>query len=79
MSADAEIERWSPIVLALARELWVVRDRLKVMEELLVAQGALTVNAIDRFQPNAEQQARLDQDCEAFLNQLIAQLRSVKT
>jgi hypothetical protein len=76
MMTDSEIERWSPVVLALARELWVVRDRVRVMEALLVSRGTLTVNAIDQYQPSAEQQTRLDQDCEVFLGQLLAQMRS---
>lgn len=79
MPTDSEIDRWSPVVLALARELWVVRDRVRVMEALLTDRGILAANAIDHYQPTTEQQARLDQDCEAFLSQLIAQMRGIKT
>lgn len=73
--ADSEIGRWSPVVLALARELWVVRDRVRAMEQLLTAQGTLAADAIDRYQPSAEQQAQLDHDCEEFVSRLIAEIR----
>lgn len=73
--ADTEIARWSPVVLALARELWVVRDRVRAMEQLLTAQGTLAADAIDRYQPTAEQQAQLDRDCEEFVSRLIVEMR----
>jgi hypothetical protein len=54
MPSDSEINRWSPVVLALARELWVVRDRVRVMEAMLIDRGILAVNAIDNYQPTTE-------------------------
>jgi hypothetical protein len=79
MPSDSEIDRWSPVVLALARELWVVRDRVRVMEAMLTDRRILAVNALDNYQPTTEQQTRLDEECEAFLSQLIAQMRGIKT
>ena len=79
MPSDSEIDRWSPVVLALARELWVVRDRVRVMEAMLTDRGILAVNALDNYQPTTEQQTRLDEECEAFLSQLIAQMQGIKT
>jgi hypothetical protein len=73
--ADTEIARWSPVVLALARELWVVRDRVRAMEQLLTAHGTLAAGEIDRHQPSTEQQAQLDHDCEAFVARLVAEMR----
>lgn len=73
--ADAEIARWSPVVLALARELWVIRDRVRAMEQLLAIQGTLAAGAIDRYQPTDEQQAQLDHDCDEFVSRLIAEMR----
>ena len=73
--ANTEIARWSPVVLALARELWVVRDRVRVMEKLLTAQGILAGNALEQDQPTDAEQAQLDSDCDAFVSRLIAEMR----
>ena len=47
------------IVLELAAELWVVRERVFVMEAVLHNQGVAVSEAIEAFVPTAEQAARL--------------------
>ena len=47
------------IVLELAAELWVVRERVFVVEAVLQNQGIAVSNAIEGFTPTAEQQAIL--------------------
>lgn len=47
------------IVLELAAELWVVRERVFVVEAVLQNQGIAVSNAIEAFTPTAEQQATL--------------------
>ena len=47
-------------LLALTREVWVLTDRIMVTEALLAARGIDLADAIDRFQPDAAFQARLD-------------------
>ncbi len=74
--SESEVARWTPVVLALARELWVVRDRVCIMESLLTTQGTLSKDAIDKFQPGTEQQAQLDRDCESFVAKLVAGMQS---
>jgi hypothetical protein len=66
--------RWTPVVLALARELWVLRDRVRVLECVLAARGALAADEIDQYQPNETQQLQLDRDCEAFVARLVEEM-----
>jgi hypothetical protein len=47
------------IVLELAAELWVVRERLFVVEAVLQSQGIAVSEAVEAFVPDAAQQATL--------------------
>lgn len=48
-------------LLALTREVWVLTDRMAVMEEVLARKGTDIRAEIDAFQPDAEFQARLNE------------------
>jgi hypothetical protein len=47
------------IVLELAAELWVVRERVFVVEAVLQNQGIAVTEAVEAFVPDAAQQAKL--------------------
>jgi hypothetical protein len=47
-------------VLALTREVWVLTDRLAVLEAVLATHGIDAASAIEAYQPDAELQAALD-------------------
>jgi len=47
------------IVLELAAEIWVVRERVFVVEAVLQSQGIAVSEAVEAFVPDAEQQATL--------------------
>ena len=56
------------MVVGLLSELWITRDRLSIVEELLVQKGSLTAGAVDAFewsQPRAE-------EMEALRDQIVA-------
>lgn len=42
------------MVLALTSELWQLKDRTLVLEQLLLEGGVLSASAIDDFQPSGE-------------------------
>lgn len=54
-------------VLALTRELWVVRDRQMVTEAVLAGRGIDIQDEVDRFQPDAALQSRLDQERDRII------------
>jgi hypothetical protein len=58
--APGSLDRVADAVLALTREVWVLRDRQMVLEKVLADHGIDAVAAIDRFTPDAAFQARLD-------------------
>lgn len=73
-SGDIKQEPWLAAMLALAREVWVLRDRQRMLENLLSQRGLLAADAVDRYQPTSEAQTQIDKDCEAFVAGLVAHL-----
>lgn len=69
---DPNVDRVLGVVLELAAEVHVLRDRLATVELLLERQGTLTRADLDAFTPDpaeaAERQARRD----AFVRRLLA-------
>ena len=69
-----QIDHLGKAVLLLARELWVTRDRLAVLEAVLEAQGIAVAEAIRDFQPEGALAERLAAEREALARALIETL-----
>jgi len=76
---EAATDRLGLAVLALARELWVVKDRQLVLEAVLAAHGIDAATAIDRFEPDAAQAAKLDTEGRAMIDHIVAALTGGET
>jgi hypothetical protein len=63
---------WAAALLTMARELWVLRDRQRVLEELLAARGVVGAGDVDAWQPDASRQAEIDAECQAFVQRIVA-------
>ena len=55
----------------LLAELWIVKDRLMVLEHLVAQKVGLSSEEIDRFVPTGELAARLDREREALLKKVM--------
>ena len=62
------------VALEVASELWVLRDRFVVLEELLEEHGSVSRNQLDTAQPGPEAKERLAQERQQFLDRLVAAL-----
>lgn len=60
--------------LTLARELWVLRDRQRVLEAVLARRGLLDADEIARYAPSADEQAALERECREFVAALFTEL-----
>lgn len=69
--ADPAIDRVLDMVMTVAAELHVTRDRLACLERILVASGTLAEGALDGFTPSEDVAKRLDEDRRAFVAQLM--------
>lgn len=61
-------------MLALAREVWVLRDRQRIMEAVLAERGIDVSDAIERYQPGPELKEVLDAERKAFVGALLQPL-----
>jgi hypothetical protein len=55
--ADPDVDRVLGVVMELAGELYVVRDRLRTIETLLERHGTLSRADLDAYQPSPEERA----------------------
>ncbi len=67
---DATIDRLMGTVLALAGEVYVLRDRVQALEEVLEQTRILQPGTIERLQLSPERQAALAPRREAFFAHL---------
>jgi hypothetical protein len=68
-------DRATQLALTLARELWVVKDRLLVLEAVLASEGFAGLSArIDAFQPDEATRAAIDAERKRFIGEVTASL-----
>ena len=70
----ARDDRATQLALTLARELWVVKDRLMVLEAVLAQQGTPLQELVDRYQPAAESRIAIDAERKRFIGEVLAAL-----
>lgn len=59
------------MLIALAREVWVLRDRLTITEQLLEEHGVFPRAAIDTYVPSEELDAELVADSDTFVERVM--------
>jgi hypothetical protein len=69
---DPNVDRVLGVVLELAAEVWVLRDRLQTVERLLEQNGTLSRADIDRAGPSSEERARQLAERDAFIARILA-------
>lgn len=68
---DPAIDRLLAMVMTMAAELNVTRDRLATLEMLLENGTPVTAKALDEFVPSAQQQEKLDAARRDFSSELM--------
>ncbi len=58
------------VVFNLARELWVIKDRQLVLEEVLKSAGIDAAQLVDQHQPDASLAKRLDEERAQLLDRV---------
>lgn len=66
------IDRVMKVVIALARETYVMHDRMALIEKKLNEKGVLTRADIDDFRTTAADQAEIDKRRDAFIANILA-------
>jgi hypothetical protein len=70
---DPALDRAFGVVMALATEVYVLRDRQRAMEKILVSQGVLDLDNLNA-EPSDEERALNDSDRNEFVNHLMENL-----
>jgi hypothetical protein len=68
---DPALDRAVAMIMTLAAELYVVKDRLRSLEVLLVQRGAVDDGAIDGYVPDAAERARIEAERTAYVRELM--------
>ena len=69
--ADPALDRAVAMIMTLAAELWVTKDRLRALEVTLAGRGLLDPAALDGYRPEAEERARVDAERRAYVGELM--------
>ncbi|NBT31066.1 MAG: hypothetical protein EBT13_03940 [Rhodobacteraceae bacterium] len=69
-------ERSTQLALMLARELWVVKDRLMTLEAVLSAKGESVAAMVDSYQPDEALQQSLQAERQRFIAEIMASLEA---
>ena len=69
-----DIDRLGQALITLTKELWVVKDRVRVLETVLADAGVVTPDAVDTFQPDDALQEILDKDRAQLIEQVLGAL-----
>ena len=69
---DEMLDRMMNVIMGLAEELYVTRDRLQVMERVLESRGALNREELDSWKPDEGQQEEILRDRDAFIQAILS-------
>lgn len=58
--SEADVQGLGDAVLSLTQEVWILTDRMAVMEAVLAKRGVDISAEVDAFQPDEQMQAALD-------------------
>jgi hypothetical protein len=67
---DPAIDTLLNIVLSLGNEVYVLRDRLRIIEKMLEAKGTITHADIEAYKPTQEEEEEIRKDADAFMSRL---------
>ena len=70
---DPALDRAFGVVMALATEVYVLRDRQRAIEKILARQGLLNLEALNA-EPSEEERASSQLDRNTFVNHLLESL-----
>jgi hypothetical protein len=58
------------VVISLGNEVWVMRDRMRIIEKLLEANGTISRADVEAYKPTPEEEEEIRKDNDAFMARL---------
>jgi mRNA-degrading endonuclease toxin of MazEF toxin-antitoxin module len=69
-----DLDQLGQALITLTQELWVMKDRVRVLETALTDAGVITADTIDSFQPDAALQKTLGKERAQLIEQVLGAL-----
>jgi hypothetical protein len=69
---DPAVDRVLGVIMELAAELFVLRDRVQTLERVLERQGALDVADLENYAPSPEERAQRLAERDALIARILA-------
>ena len=73
--SDPALDRVVNMVMELSAQVWVYRDRMMAMEDLLAEKGSITAADLDSYAPSEARRAQVKTERDAFINAVFSALR----
>ena len=67
---DPAMDTLLAIVVSLGAEVYVLRDRLRIIEEMLEAEGTISRADVGAYKPTPEEEEEIRKDNDAFMARL---------
>jgi hypothetical protein len=67
---DPELDGLLSILLSLGNEVYVMRDRMRVVEKMLEEKGTISRADIEAYKPSVEEEEEIRKDNNAFMARL---------
>lgn len=71
LDAELDLDAVLRVAMEIASEVWVLRDRFTVLEELLDEHGSVTREQLDRHQPSPTLSVELETQRRRFLQRIV--------
>ncbi len=75
---NPETDRLLAMLMRLVTEHWALKERVMALETLLVESGAVSAEALDKFRPDPDLDARWDQESYALVQAVIEAAQNVE-
>lgn len=69
--ADPALDRAVAMIMTLAAELYVVKDRVRSLEVALVQRGVLAHGTLDQYVPDPAERGRIEAERAAYVGELM--------
>ena len=74
---DADMNGLGQAIITLTKEIWVLTDRLHVMEAVMAENGVDIVEQVKTYQPDEAMQAKLKVENEALIDRVLSAIAGV--
>ena len=71
---DPSLDKLFGVILSLGAEVWTVRDRLQLLEEVLESKGISVRESIDEYARDNGRVSQIEKDRDAFMERFLRAL-----